>query len=90
MSKRREIQPTKNVTLFSAQSVGQEGLVANSQATALNAEKRPQGFFRIEGTWESLINYVASLAFSRARYQGAGLKACVGLSKTGNAESGFG
>ena len=49
---RREIQPTKNVTLFSAQSVGQEGLVANSQATALNAEKRPQGFFRREGTPE--------------------------------------
>ena len=49
---RREIQPTKNVTLFSAQSVGQEGLVANSQATALSAEKRPQGFFRREGTPE--------------------------------------
>ncbi len=36
------------------------------------------------------MDNVSSLAFSRACYQGAGLKACVGLSKTGNAESGFG
>ncbi len=41
-------------------------------------------------TREPLINSASSLAFSRARYQGAGLKACVGLSKIGNAESGLG
>ena len=48
---RREMQPASNVTLFSAQSVGQEGLVANSQATALNAEKRPhfRAFFGEKG-----------------------------------------
>ncbi len=48
---RREITPTNNVTPSSARSVGQEGLVANNKATALNVEKRPfsRAFFAVKG-----------------------------------------
>jgi hypothetical protein len=91
ISDRRGINPINYSILISAQTRAGD---ACRQQSSDSAERRKKtafhGFFRREGTWEALIDYVPYLAFSRARYQGAGLKACVGLSKTGNAESGFG